>query len=324
LNRKLRSLPGVVSAGMGEFAPFSGYNWGSGVTPLDSPKASQQSISVSEGSVDSAYFQTLGIPLLSGRVFTEMDTRTSAKVAVINETLARYLWGGMNPLGRRLKMGPKDAEIEVVGVVKDSKYGSLREKPARFIYVPKEQADDEFLGHASLFLRTRGNDQAVMNSVRRAVKQIFPNVPIDSLSSLKTMIDNSVYTDRLIAVLAVAFGILAMILAAVGLYGTISYAVTQRTREFGIRLALGAGRTTIGALIFREIGTLIGLGIAIGLPVSYMLARFVESQLFGIRAHDPLVLFGAVLFIAGAAALAGLIPAIRAMHIEPLHALRYE
>jgi ABC-type antimicrobial peptide transport system permease subunit len=138
------------------------------------------------------------------------------------------------------------------------------------------------------------------------------------------MIDNSVYTDRLIAVLAVAFGILAMILAAVGLYGTISYAVTQSTREFGIRLALGAGRTTIGALIFCEIGTLIGLGIAIGLPVSYMLARFVESQLFGIRAHDPLVLFGAVLFIAGAAALAGLIPAIRAMHIEPLHALRYE
>jgi predicted permease len=309
---------------MSEFAPFSGNNWGSGVTPLDSPNAGQQSVSVSESSVDSAYFQTLGIPLLDGRVFTETDTRTSAKVAVINETLARYLWNSENAIGRHLKMGPKDTEIEVVGVVKDSKYGSLREKPARFIYIPKEQADDEFLGHASLFLRTRGNDQAVMNSVRQAVKQIFPNVPIDSLSSLKTMIDNSVYTDRLIAVLAVAFGILAMILAAVGLYGTISYAVTQRTREFGIRLALGAARKTIGALIFREIGILIGLGIAIGLPVSYMLARFVESQLFGIRAHDPLVLFGAVLFIASAAALAGLIPAIRAMRIEPLHALRYE
>lgn len=324
LDRKLRFLPGVVSAGMSEFSPFSGYNWGSGVTPLDSPNAGQQSISVSENSVDAGYFETLGTPLLNGRVFAETDTRTSPKVAVINETLARYLWSSANPIGRRLKMGPKDTEIEVVGVVRDSKYGSLREKPVRFIYVPKEQADDEFLGHASFFLRTRGNDQAVMNSVRQSVKQAFPNVPVDSLSSLKAMIDNSVYTDRLIAVLAIAFGILAMVLAAVGLYGTISYAVTQRTREFGIRLALGAARKTIGALILREIGTLIGFGIAIGLPVSYMLARFVESQLFGIRAHDPLVLLGAVLFIGGAAILAGLVPAIRAMRIEPLHALRYE
>lgn len=324
LDRRLGFIPGVALAAMSEFSPFSGYNWGSGVTPLDSRNASEQSISVNENSVDAAYFRTLGIPLRNGRIFAETDTRTSPKVAVINETLAQYLWGKANPVGRHLKMGPKDTEIEVVGVVRDSKYGSLREKPARFIYVPKEQADDEFLGHASFFLRTRGDDQAVMNSVRQTVKQVFPNVPVDSLSSLKTMIDNSVYTDRLIAVLAIAFGILAMVLAAVGLYGTISYAVTQRTREFGIRLALGAARKTIGELVFREIGILIGLGIAVGLPVSYMLARFVESQLFGIRAHDPLVLFGAVLFITVAAALAGLIPAIRAMHVEPVHALRYE
>jgi ABC-type antimicrobial peptide transport system permease subunit len=138
------------------------------------------------------------------------------------------------------------------------------------------------------------------------------------------MIDNSVYTDRLIAVLAIAFGILAMALAAIGLYGTISYAVTQRTREFGIRLALGAARKTIAGLVFREIGILIGLGIAVGLPVSYTLARFVESQLFGIRAHDPWILLGAVLFISIAAALAGFFPALRAMHVEPVQALRYE
>jgi predicted permease len=324
LNNKLRFLPGVVSTAVSEFSPFSGYNWGTGVTPFDSPNTGEQSISVSGNSVDPAYFQTLGIPLLSGRVFTETDTHTSSRVAILNETLARYLWGSPNAVGRHLKMGSKDTKIEVVGVVRDSKFGSLREKPDRFVYVPKEQADDEFLGHASFFLRTRGNDQVVMNSVRQVVKQVFPNVPVDSLTSLKTMIDNSVFTDRLIAVLAIAFGILAMVLAAVGLYGTISYAVTQRTREFGIRLALGAARQTIAGLVFREIGILIGLGIAVGLPVSYMLARFVESQLFGLRAHDPWILLGAVLFIAIAAALAGLIPALRAMHVEPVQALRYE
>jgi predicted permease len=324
LNEKLRLLPGVVSTAVSEFSPFSGYNWGTGVTPLDSHNRSEQSISVSENSVNPAYFQTLGIPLLSGRVFTETDTHTSAKVAIVNETLARYLWGSSNAVGRHLKMGPKDIQIEIVGVVGDSKFGSLREKPDRFVYVPKEQADDEFLGHASFFLRTRGNDQAVMNSVRPVVKQVFSNVPVDSLNLLKTMIDNSVYTDRLIAVLAIAFGILAMALAAIGLYGTISYAVTQRTREFGIRLALGAARKTIAGLVFREIGILIGLGIAVGLPVSYTLARFVESQLFGIRAHDPWILLGAVLFISIAAALAGFFPALRAMHVEPVQALRYE
>jgi predicted permease len=279
---------------------------------------------VQENAAGPRYFQTLGIPLLSGRMFADTDTRTAAKVAILNQTLAHYLFENENPIGRHIKMGPQDTDAEVVGVVKDSKFSGLREKPTRFLYVPKEQTDNEFMGQACFFIRTRGDESLMMNTVRMTVKQLDRNVPIDHLTSMKVMVDDSIYTDRLIAILAVGFGLLAVVLAAVGLYGTISYAVTRRTREFGIRLALGAERSNILSLIFREIGILLAIGAAVGLPASYALARLIESQLFGIKAHDPFVLVAALVLIVIAAAIAGLTPAVRAIRIEPLQALHYE
>jgi predicted permease len=323
LDRKFENMPGVVSAAVGEFSPFGGENWGSGIKRPGSERGSE-SISVQENAAGPRYFETLGIPLLSGRTFAETDTRTSSKVAILNQTLAHYLFEDQNPIGRHIQTGPQETDTEVVGVVKDSKFTSLREQPARFLYVPKTQADDEFMGQAAFFIRARGDETSLMNAVRMTVKQLNPNIPIDRLRSMKMMLDDSIYTDRLIAILAVSFGILAIVLAGVGLYGTISYAVTQRTREFGIRLALGAERRTILALVFREIGILLGIGTAVGLPASYALARLIESQLFGIKAHDPFVLFAAILLIVIAAGIAGLTPALRAMRIEPVQALRYE
>jgi predicted permease len=323
LDQKFRNLPGAVSSAVGEFSPFGGMNWTSGVKRPGSEKGSE-SISVRENAAGPTYFQTLGIPLLSGRTFADTDTRASARVAIFNQTLSRFLFENENPIGRHIKMGQQGTDMEVVGVVKDSKFGSLREKPSPFLYVPKEQADEKFLGLAAFFLRTRGSESSMMNAVRMTVKQLDPNVPVDHLTSMKVMVDDSIYTDRLIAILAAGFGVLAVVLAAVGLYGTISYAVTRRTREFGIRLAMGAERKNILSLIFREIGILLGIGAAVGLPTSYALARLVESQLFGIKAHDPMVLLAAVVLIVIAAAIAGLTPALRAIRIEPLQALRYE
>jgi ABC-type antimicrobial peptide transport system permease subunit len=223
-----------------------------------------------------------------------------------------------------MMMGQDNADVEIVGVVKDSKYGSLREKSGNFIYVPYDQAGDEFTRQCTFFVRAGGNDRAVMPAVRAAVKQADSAIPINNMTSMQVMIDNSVSTDRLIAALAVAFAILASVLAAVGLYGTISYSVARRTREFGIRLVLGAAPQSLLLFVMREVGWLTAIGIAIGLPMSYALARVVESQLYGVQAHDPVVLVLAAILIVGVAFTAALAPALRATRIQPLQAIRYE
>jgi ABC-type antimicrobial peptide transport system permease subunit len=221
-------------------------------------------------------------------------------------------------------LGSNDADSEIVGVVEDSRINDLREKPPHILYAPFEQGGDDFTRQAAFFVRTHGDERKVMNLARAAVKGLDANLPIERLTSMKAMIDDSIYTDRLMATLAIAFGALAAILAAVGLYGTISYSVTRRTREFGIRLALGAPPEGVLLVVLRETGWLIAIGIALGLPASFLLARLAESELYGIRAHDPWALAGAAFLIVVVGLLAGLAPAVRAMRVEPVSALRYE
>ena len=324
IENSLQRIPGVTGVTHAEFPQFGGYGWGSGVKAPGSLTAADKYADCGQNSVGAGYFRTFGIPLLAGREFNPGDTLNSPKVAVINETFARYLYGPQNPIGRHMTMGPDDADVQIVGVVKDSKYGSLREKSDNFLYVPYDQAGDEFTRQCTFFVRAGRDERAVMPAVRAAVKQADSAIPINNLTSMQVMIDNSVSTDRLIAALAVAFAILASVLAAVGLYGTISYSVARRTREFGIRLVLGAIPKTLLLFVMREVGWLTAIGIAIGLPVSYALARVVESQLYGIQAHDPVVLAVAAILILGVAFAAALAPALRAMRIQPLQAIRYE
>jgi len=194
------------------------------------------------------------------------------------------------------------------------------------MYIPEEQSNNDiaFLTQTVFFLRTAGNDQSVMTAIPKMVKQFDATLPVEDVRTMKALVDNNIYTDRLMAILAIAFGVLATALAAIGLFGIISYSVTRRTQEFGIRLALGAERSGIIKLVIREIAWLVIIGVVLGLPVSYALALFVQSQLYGIQAYDPVVLIGATLVLVVAAGLAGWIPALRAMRIEPTQALRYE
>jgi len=259
-----------------------------------------------------------------GREFDVTDRRNSPNTAIINEALARYLFEKENPLGRHMLVGGTNDDVQIVGVVQDSKYGDVREKPDRFLYGPFEQDAGEFVKRVTLFVRTSGNDRAVVPAVRTVMRQLDHNVPIEHLTSLKDMIDDSIYRDRLLATLAVAFGVLATVLAAVGLYGTVSFTVTRRTREFGIRLALGAVPQKLLLAVMRDVGWLVAAGIAVGLPLSYLLAWYAESKVDGLDAFDPWVLGGAMLVIATAALCATLAPALRAMRIEPVRALKYE
>lgn len=259
-----------------------------------------------------------------GREFTAADNRTSPKVAVISETLAKFLFEGANAVGRHLLIGSNDADVEVVGVVKDSKFGNIRETPPRFLYVPFEQSGDDFTRRAAYFVRTEGNERAVIPAARSIVQRADANIPVERLTSMRVMIDDSMYRDRLIAGLALAFGALATILAAVGLYGTMAYSTARRTREFGIRLALGADPRMLLWLAMREAGSLVGVGVALGVPLGYALARLAASQFYGVTASDPATLLGAVLLTIVVGVFAALGPSVRAARIDPIAALHYE
>ncbi len=324
LQDTLSGLPGARAAARATLPPFGGYGWGNGVKAPGAKNASDEYASCSQNAVGPGYFRTLGIPLLAGREFTAQDDEKAHRTAILNQTFARFLFGADNPVGRHIVTGEHDWDMEVVGVVKDSKYGSVREKAERFLYTPYAQGGDDFLRQSAFFVRTAVDEWQMMAAIRNAVRQVDPNVPVEHVASMKTMIDDSVYTDRLVATLAVAFGVLATLLAAIGLYGTISYSVARRTREFGIRLALGAIPASLLRFVMREVGAFAALGIGLGLPLSYLLARFVESQFFGVRAHDPWVIAGASVLIAVVAAVAGLVPALRATRIDAVTALRHE
>ena len=286
LRQRLGNLPGVEAAASGWLVPLGGWGWGNGVKVPGSRNAGEHYAVCNENSVSPGYFAALGIPLVAGRDFNAHDSANAASVVIVDRTFARFLFEDANPIGRHVHLGSNDTDAEIVGVVEDSRINDLREKPPHILYAPFEQGGDDFTRQAAFFVRTHGDERKVMNLARAAVKGVDTNLPIERLTSMKAMIDGSIYTDRLMATLAIAFGALAAILAAVGLYGTISYSVTRRTREFGIRLALGAPPEGILLFVLRETGWLVAIGVALGLPASYLGAPRGIGTLWNPRARS--------------------------------------
>ncbi|MGA2135592.1 MAG: ABC transporter permease [Bryobacteraceae bacterium] len=324
LRDKLRALPGTQSVSNAYLLPLGGWGFGNGVETPGSSKTNPQYTACNENTVTPGYFAALGIPLLAGRDFTGEDNAKAPRVVILSEGFARFLFPRDNPIGRFVHQGMGDLDVQVVGVVKDTRINDVREKPPYIMYAPFEQGGDPFTQESVFFVRTAGDEHALMAAVRPVVKQLDRNLPVEALTSMEVTIDNGIYTDRLMATFALGFAALAAILAAVGLYGTVSYSVARRTREFGIRLVLGAAPQGLLLRVLREVGVLVLAGVAIGLPASYWLARLAESQLYGIRAHDPLTLAVATVLIVVVGLSAGLVPAVRAMRIEPIRALRHE
>jgi predicted permease len=263
----------------------------------------------------------MGVPLVAGREFSEKDIEGAPKVAIINETMAKYFYGDKNPIGRRFGFGRGNAtDIEIVGVVKDLRTLQLNEKAKRFVYIPYRQ--DDSLTQLTFIVRV-ANDGAA-TSIRQALQQLDPNLPVFDMKTMTAQIAESLYVERMVAALSVAFGGLATLLAAIGLYGVMAYAVTRRTREIGIRMALGAERMRVLWLVLREVALLASTGIVIGLGAAFYLTRKVQEQLYGLSPHDPATLIGAVVLLLVVALIAGLIPARRATAIDPMLALRSE
>jgi predicted permease len=275
--------------------------------------------------VDQSFLTTMQIPILLGRDMEERDLE-SPRVAVVNEKFVRKFFAAENPIGRHIGIGDPNSpsDIEIIGVAKTSLYNSIKEEDTPPVaYVPYTQ-DLDSLGQMVFELRTVGDPLAPVNTVRQIVHQTSPTVPVSDVTTQMRLIDQTISQERTFAGLCGCFAVLALLIACIGLFGSVAYAVARRTGEIGIRMALGAQNRRIVWMVLREVVTLAALGLGIGLTVSYGLTRFVASFLFGVKPHDPLTLSVSVLVLAAAAILAGYAPARRASRIDPVDALRHE
>jgi ABC-type antimicrobial peptide transport system permease subunit len=240
----------------------------------------------------------MGIPLLQGREFTFSDTESGPKVGIINETMARLYFAGREPVGARFAFGAGNRvvpDIMIVGVVKDSKHTDVRDQIKPFVYIPYSQL--KIVGNITFYVRTKQDIGAMAAVLRNEVQRLDPNLPVADLKTMQQQVDESLFADKFLTLLSMCFALLAALLASIGLYGVMAYTVTRRTREIGIRMALGATRGIISWLILREVVILALVGLVVGLPAAYGLGRFTESLLFGVKASDPLVFAGAGLLL---------------------------
>jgi predicted permease len=320
---RVRALPGVQAAALGTGVVLSG-GWDAlnvtveGYRPREGEDMSPYANTVTPG-----YFATMRMPIVAGRDFDKRDNLAGRPVGIINQTMARYFFGDENPIGK--KFGTETSQppdTEIIGVVQDAKYVSLREKPQRHFYFSVWQQPR--LYDTTLHVRTADDPRAIIGTLRELLQQIDPNVPLYDIKTLEGELNESIARDRLITWLSTAYGALATLLAGIGLYGVIAFSVAQRTREIGIRMALGAQRFDVLRLVLKQVAFLVLTGVALGAAVSLGGVRALRSLLYGIEATDPVAFFGAALLLVAAAVLAAYPPARRATRVNPTVALRYE
>jgi predicted permease len=323
IEQKVRAEPGVRAASI-SFLTFNQGEWTSPVSISGHAPTHKDDMMTTHNVVGPRYFAAMGIPLLTGRVLGLQDTENSPKVAVINETMAKWYFPDSSPIGRRFGIGgdPKHSnDIEVVGVVKDAKRESLRERPFPEAYYPYTQRAGFY---NNLEVRYTGDPAGVIAEVRHAVGEVDKSLPLSYQNTLAQQVEQSLASETLIARLSSFFGLLAVFLACIGIYGLMSYTVARRTSEIGIRVALGADRSTVLRMVMREGLILALVGIAIGLPAALAANRLVSGMLFGLSPTDPLSMTAASITLLALALVACYIPARRAAKVDPMVALRYE
>ncbi|HKP82094.1 MAG TPA: ABC transporter permease [Pyrinomonadaceae bacterium] len=314
------SLPGVQSATLSMIVPLSGGGYRRNITLEGYQKQPNEDTELNTNTVGPNYFSTMGIPLVAGRDFDKQDRDGSPLVVIVNEELARRYYGG-NAVGKRLQIGSNVPSREIVGVARTARYRNLREQPLPFIYIPFGQ---EYQSGMALLVRTKGDPEAVVGSLQNEMRALNKDVPLFSVQTMSERIGGQLAADRMVAVLLSVFGGGALLLAAIGIYGVMGYAVAQRRHEIGIRLALGAEQRDILRLIVGQGMVLIAIGAGIGLAVALAAMQVLKSLLFGVSASDPLTFASVILVLVGVALLACYLPARRATKVDPLEALRYE
>ncbi|MBZ5725613.1 MAG: ABC transporter permease [Acidobacteriia bacterium] len=319
---ELAAIPGVRSAVGASVPLIAGSNWSTSFRMEDrAPGARQPNSKLNE--VGPGFFGKAGIPLVAGREIRETDTAAAPKVVVVNETFVKQFFNGRNPIGHRLGFGKGDAlDTEIVGVVKDSHYAGVRQQPPPVFFSPWRQ--DERLGEITFYVRSDLPARQIVPQIRAVMRSIDRDVPLEDLRTLEEQVHFNIRSDELVMRLAAAFAALATLLAMLGLYGVMAHGVARRTREIGIRMALGAAPAKIRAMIMRELVWILSFGLGVGIPAALASTRLIESRLFGVRAHDLTIVVGATALLALTAAAAAYWPARRASRVNPLDALRWE
>ena len=319
---RIRAVPGVRSAALASVPLLHGWEWDS-TTSVEGHQAKDgEDLAAFMNSVSPHYFETLGTPILEGRDFDARDIKDNSRVAIVNQRFARHFFGDKSAVGRHLGRGggpETKLDTEIIGVAADSLYEGPREGVRRQVFVPNWGKNS-----AAFYVRTGMVSAAAYAALRNEVKRLDASMPVYDVKTLAAQLDQTLMTERLIALLSAGFGLLATLLASVGLYGVMAFAVARRTKEMGLRMALGAQRGTVIWLVMKEVLLLLSLGLLVGIPATIGLARYVSNQLYGVKASDPWIGGVTIVVLVLVSGAAGLIPAHRASRIDPILALRYE
>jgi predicted permease len=321
---ELAAIPGVTSVAATIVPLLAGDNWGNSLVVEGFEAGPDTNTNASFNGVGPGYFRTMGIPMMAGREFTAADVFGAPKVAVVNQAFAKKFNLGPNPIGKRFGSSGPNAkpDIEIVGLVQDTKYSEVKRAIPPQYFLPYKQ--EERLGYGYFYIRTATPPEQMLSTIPIVMRQVDASLPLGDIKTMEQQVRENVSEDRIITTLSLAFALLATVLAAIGLYGVLAYTVAQRTREFGLRMALGADGGMVRGIVMRQVGKMAIVGGLIGLAVAVAIGRFAQSLLFEIQGHDPMVLTASTIALGIVAIGAGLIPALRASKIDPMNALRYE
>lgn len=323
IEEQIAAIPGVNGVTMSMVPLFTGSNWGSDVAVQGFKKGPDTDANARYNEVGVGYFRTMGMTILNGREFNVADVVGAPKVAVVNETFAKKFGLGRDAVGKFMGTGRGDSlNIQIVGLIKDAKYSGVKQKMQPLFMTPVRQ--DSTLGFVTFYVRTAGDPAQLIRAIPGVISKLDPNLPVDNLKSMPQQVKENVFMDRMISSLSGAFAALATLLAAIGLYGVLAYSVAQRTREIGVRMALGADVSTVRAMIMRQVGIMTLVGCAIGVAGALLLGRGAASLLYEMTGFDPVIFGGAAIALGAVALGAGYLPALRASRVDPMQALRYE
>lgn len=320
---ELAAVPGVTGVTAGLVPLLAGDNWNNDVDVEGFPSGPDVDTGSSFNKIGPAYFRTFGVPLLAGREFTRADAANGALVAIVNEQFTKKFNLGRNAVGKHFKQGgPKSPDVEIVGVVKDAKYSDVKDAIPPQFFTPYRQG--ETLGFLTYYVRTALAPEQFLATIPKVLARLDPNLPVENVRTMQEQVRDNVFLDRLITVLSASFAGLATLLAAIGLYGVLAYTVAQRTREIGLRMALGAAPDRVRRMILSQMAVMTLVGGAIGLALAILVGWYAQSLLYEIKGYDPPVFVGSAVLLALIALAAGFVPALRASRVDPMTALRYE
>jgi predicted permease len=323
VEEELAAIPGVTGVTASLVAVLAGNNWGTDVHVEGFERGPDIDANSRLNEIGPSYFETLGVPILAGREFTPSDNESGPEVVIVNEAFAEKFNLGRDAVGKRMSSsGDEELNMEIVGLAANAKYSEVKADVPPLFFTPWRQ--DEHIGSLTFYVRTGIDPRQIMRAIPPLMARLDANLPIEDLKSLPQQVRENVFLDRMIGMMCAAFAALATLLAAIGLYGVLAYTVARRTREIGVRMALGADRGSVQRMVLRQVASMLAIGGVIGIAGALALGRAAGSLLYGVDGRDPVIFAGAAVLLSLFALAAGYIPALRASRVDPLHALRYE